>query len=127
MMLAAIYYGAMYGGSVTAIFLNTPGESAAVASTFDGYPLGRQGRAGPALVIQAVASFVGGTLGVILLTVLAPWFSVVARSFGPPEFFMLVMLGMLSLAVLIGRNRRYGLMSALIGFAIATVGVDIGS
>ncbi|MGH8668136.1 MAG: tripartite tricarboxylate transporter permease, partial [Burkholderiales bacterium] len=71
-MLAAIYYGAMYGGTITSILLNTPGESSSVASTFDGYPLAQQGRAGPALVMQAVASFIGGTLGVILITVLAP-------------------------------------------------------
>src|SRR5688500_15254658 len=63
-MLAAIYYGAQYGGTVTSILLNAPGESSSVASTFDGYPLAQQGRAGPALVMQAVASFVGGTLGV---------------------------------------------------------------
>jgi putative tricarboxylic transport membrane protein len=126
-MLAATYYGTMYGGTITAVFLNTPGDSAAVAATFDGYPMALQGRAGPALVIQAVASFFGGTLGVVLLTLLAPGFSLVARSFGPPEFFMLVLLGMLSLAVLLGRNRRYGLVSALLGLALATVGVDVGS
>ena len=63
MMLAAIYYGAMYGGTITSILLNTPGESATVASTFDGFPLAKKGRAGPALVMQAVASFVGGTVG----------------------------------------------------------------
>ena len=71
MMLAAIYYGAMYGGTITSILLNTPGESATVASTFDGYPLAQQGRAGPALVMQAVASFAGGTIGVLLITLLA--------------------------------------------------------
>src|SRR5687767_2053562 len=74
-MLAAIYYGSQYGGTITSILLNTPGESSSVASTFDGYPLAQQGRAGPALVMQAVASFVGGTLGVILITLLAPAFA----------------------------------------------------
>src|ERR687891_640213 len=82
-MLAAIYYAAMYGGTITSILLNTPGESATVASTFDGYPLAQQGRAGPALVMQAVASFVGGTVGVILITLLAPLFSQLARDFIP--------------------------------------------
>src|SRR3990170_4802205 len=91
MMLAAIYYAAMYGGRIASILLNTPGESATVASTFDGYPLAKQGRAGPALVMQAVAGFVGGTLGVVLITVLAPLFALVTRSFGPPEFFLIVM------------------------------------
>jgi putative tricarboxylic transport membrane protein len=124
-MLAAIYYAAMYGGSITSILLNTPGESSSVASTFDGYPLARQGRAGPALVMQAVASFVGGTIGVILITLLAPLFSLVTRSFGPPEFFLLVVMGLLTLIVMIGGNWRYGAISALIGFALGTVGVDL--
>ena len=94
MMLAAIYYGAMYGGTITSILLNTPGESATVASTFDGFPLAKNGRAGPALVMQAAASFVGGTVGVILITILAPMFAQVSRSFGPPEYFLLAMMGM---------------------------------
>jgi len=124
-MLAAIYYGSMYGGTITSILLNTPGESSTVASTFDGYPLAQQGRAGPALVMQAVASFVGGTIGVILITVLAPLFAQVTRSFGPPEFFLLVMMGLATLIVMVGGNWRYGLISALIGFALGTVGVDL--
>ncbi|HJT62357.1 MAG TPA: tripartite tricarboxylate transporter permease [Burkholderiales bacterium] len=124
-MLAAIYYGSQYGGTITSILLNTPGESSAVASTFDGYPLAQQGRAGPALVMQAVASFVGGTLGVVLITLLAPPFTQLARGFGPPEFFLLVMAGMLTLIVMIGGNWRYGAISALVGFALGTVGVDL--
>lgn len=125
MMLCAIYYGAMYGGTITAILLNTPGDSGTVASTFDGYPLAVNGRAGPALVMQAVASFTGGTIGVILITLLAPLFSQVARNFGPPEYFLLAVMGMLTLIVMIGGNWRYGLISALIGFALGTVGVDL--
>ena len=124
-MLAAIYYGSQYGGTITSILLNTPGESSSVAATFDGYPLAQQGRAGPALVMQAIASFVGGTLGVILITVLAPLFSQVTRSFGPPEFFLLVMMGLSTLVVMVGGNWRYGVISALIGFALGTVGVDL--
>jgi putative tricarboxylic transport membrane protein len=124
-MLAAIYYGSQYGGTITSILLNTPGESSSVASTFDGYPLAQQGRAGPALVMQAVASFVGGTLGVVLITALAPPFALLTRSFGPPEFFLLVMMGLLTLIVMVGGNWRYGVISALIGFALGTVGVDL--
>lgn len=124
-MLAAIYYGSMYGGTITSILLNTPGESATVASTFDGYPLAKNGRAGPALVMQAVASFVGGTVGVILITVLAPTFSHVSRSFGPPEYFLLACMGLLTLIVMIGSNWKLGLVSALIGLALGTVGVDL--
>jgi putative tricarboxylic transport membrane protein len=124
-MLSAIYYAAMYGGTITSILLNTPGESATLASTFDGYPLAKQGRAGPALVMQAVASFVGGTIGVILITLLAPLFSQITRSFGPPEYFLFAMMGLLLLIVLIGEHRILGLISALIGFALGTVGVDL--
>ena len=124
-MLAAIYYAAMYGGTITSILLNTPGESATVAATFDGYPLARQGRAGPALVMQAVASFVGGTVGVILITLLAPLFSQLARNFGPPEYFLLAMMGMLCLVVMVGSDWRYGVISGLIGFALGTVGIDL--
>jgi putative tricarboxylic transport membrane protein len=124
-MLAAIYYGSQYGGTITSILLNTPGESSSVAATFDGYPLAQQGRAGPALVMQAVASFIGGTLGVVLITLLAPPFSQLARSFGPPEFFLLVVMGLSTLIVMIGGNWRLGLVSALIGFALGTVGVDL--
>jgi putative tricarboxylic transport membrane protein len=124
-MLAAIYYAAMYGGTITSILLNTPGESSTVASTFDGYPLAQQGRAGPALVMQAVASFVGGTVGVILITLLAPAFSQLARSFGPPEYFLFAMSGLMLLIVMLGEHRILGLISALIGFALGTVGVDL--
>jgi len=125
MMLAAIYYGAMYGGTITSILLNTPGESATVASTFDGFPLAKQGRAGPALVMQAAASFVGGTVGVILITILAPMFAQVSRSFGPPEYFLLAAMGMLTLIVMIGEHWKLGVISALIGLALGTVGVDL--
>jgi putative tricarboxylic transport membrane protein len=125
MMLAAIYYGAMYGGTITSILLNTPGESATVASTFDGFPLAKNGRAGPALVMQAVASFVGGTVGVILITILAPMFAQVSRSFGPPEYFLLAVMGLLTLIVMIGDHWKLGVISALIGLALGTVGVDL--
>ncbi|TWF75427.1 putative tricarboxylic transport membrane protein [Pseudonocardia hierapolitana] len=125
-MLAAVYYGAMYGGTITSVLINTPGESATVASTFDGYPLARQGRAGPALVMAAVASFVAGTLGALLISVAAPVTAAVASSFGPPELFLVVVAGLLTLIVIIGRNWLLGALSALVGFALATVGVDIG-
>lgn len=125
-MLAAVYYGAMYGGTITSVLINTPGESATVASTFDGYPMARQGRAGPALVMAAIASFIAGTIGAILISVAAPVTASVARTFGPPELFLIVVAGLLTLIVIVGRNRLLGALSALLGFAIATVGVDIG-
>jgi putative tricarboxylic transport membrane protein len=125
-MLAAVYYGAMYGGTITSVLINTPGESATVASTFDGYPLAKQGRAAPALVMAAIASFVAGTIGTLLLTVAAPVTAAVAASFGPPELFLVVLAGLLMLIVIVGGNRLLGAISALLGFALATVGIDIG-
>ncbi|MHA6630681.1 tripartite tricarboxylate transporter permease [Pseudonocardia sichuanensis] len=125
-MLAAVYYGAMYGGTITSVLINTPGESATVASTFDGYPLARKGRAGPALVMAAVASFVAGTIGAVLISVAAPATAAVAASFGPPELFLVVIAGLLTLIVVIGRHRLLGALSALLGFGLATVGVDVG-
>ena len=125
-MLAAVYYGAMYGGTITSVLINTPGESATVASTFDGYPLAKQGRAGAALVMAAVASFVAGTIGAVLISVAAPITASIASSFGPPELFLIVIAGLLTLIVVVGKNRILGAISALLGFGIATVGVDIG-
>ena len=125
-MLAAVYYGSMYGGTITSVLINTPGESATVASTFDGYPLARQGRAGPALVMAAIASFIAGTIGVILLSAFAPLVASIASTFGPPELFLIVVVGLLTLIMIIGKNRILGILSALIGFALATVGIDIG-
>lgn len=126
-MLAAVYYGAMYGGTITSVLINTPGESATVASTFDGYPLAKQGRAGPALVMAAVGSFVAGITGAVLISIASPLTASVAASFGPPELFLIVVLGLLTLIVIIGGNKLLGALSALIGFAIATVGIDIGT
>lgn len=126
-MLAAIYYGSMYGATVTAILINTPGAAAVVASTFDGYPLARAGRAAPALVMQAVASFVGGTVGVIAITFMLPVFGRLARSFGPAEYLLVVTMGLLTLILLLGDQRVKGVISALVGFAIASAGVDLGT
>ncbi len=125
-MLAAVYYGAMYGGTITSVLINTPGESATVASTFDGYPLAKRGRAGPALVMAAIASFIAGTIGAVLISFFAPLTASVARTFGPPELFLVVVAGLLTLIVVVGKHRMLGLLSALIGFALATVGIDVG-
>ncbi|MEN1969569.1 tripartite tricarboxylate transporter permease [Lentibacillus sp. N15] len=126
-MLAGIYYGSMYGGSITSILINTPGEAATVASMLDGYPLARKGRAGPALVMHAIASFVGGTIGVILICALAPWLASVAATFGPSEYFLIITMGIMLLTVMMGEDKIKGIMSALFGFAIAMVGVDVMS
>lgn len=126
-MLAAIYYGAMYGGSITAILLNIPGESASVAATFDGYPLARQGRGGPALVMQACANFIGGISGVILLTVLIGPIALLARSLGPSELFLIVFVGILAIVLIVGKDKVKGAISAIVGFTLGTVGVDLAS
>jgi putative tricarboxylic transport membrane protein len=116
----------MYGGTITSVLINTPGESATVASTFDGYPLAKQGRAGPALVMAAVASFVAGTIGAVLLSFAAPITAEFAKTFGPPEYFLIVMAGLLTVIVILKGNKLLGALSALMGFAIGTVGIDIG-
>ncbi|MBA4392528.1 MAG: transporter, partial [Desulfobacca sp.] len=99
-MLAGIYYGAMYGGSTTSILVNIPGEAASVMTCLDGYAMARQGRAGPALGISAFGSFIAGTLGLIGLSFLSPPLVSFALKFGPPEYFSLMCLGMVVLSFL---------------------------
>lgn len=123
-MLAAIYYGAMYGGTITTVLMNTPGEAASVATALDGYPLARQGKAGPALVVAAGGAFFAGIFGTLVLAVVLTPFTSVTRDLGPPELFLIIMIGLALLVGLLGKNKLYGLVSALMGFAIATVGVD---
>lgn len=123
-MLSGIYYGAMYGGSTTAILVNIPGEVASVATALDGYQLARQGKAGPALATAAISSFVAGTLGLIGLTFFAPTLANVAIRFGPPEYFALMILALSVVINLTGKSLVKGLISALIGFMIAMVGME---
>jgi putative tricarboxylic transport membrane protein len=101
-MLAGIYYGCMYGGAVTAILINTPGDAAAVMTTIDGYPLARQGRAGAALSIAAMSSFIAGTLGVTALTFVAVPVAQLALSFGPTEYFALMVFALSTVSALTG-------------------------
>lgn len=123
-MLAGIYYGAMYGGSTTAILVNIPGEVAAVATCLDGYQLARQGKAGPALATAAIASFVAGTLSLVGLTFFAPTLASVALRFGPPEYFALMIMALSVVINLTGRSLVKGLISGLIGFLIAMIGME---
>ncbi len=123
-MMAAIYYGAMYGGSTTAIVVNIPGESASVPTCLDGYEMARQGRAGPALGIAAISSFVAGTLSLIGLTFFAPALASVALAFGPPEYFALMFMG-LSLVISLSRRALLkGLVGTAVGLLSATIGQD---
>jgi putative tricarboxylic transport membrane protein len=124
-MMAGIYYGAKYGGSTTSILLNVPGESASVVTCLDGYEMAKQGRAGPALGIAAISSFIAGTIGVIGLAFLAPIVARWAIRFGPPEFFSLMMLGLAAVVFLGGSSVLKGFLSAAMGLLIATIGVDI--
>ncbi|MBA2450917.1 MAG: tripartite tricarboxylate transporter permease [Chloroflexi bacterium] len=123
-MLAGIYYGSMYGGSTTSILINTPGESASVMTCLDGYAMARQGRAGPALGMCAIASFVAGTFSVLGLMLLAPPLASFALRFGPAEYFALMVLGLTTLTRLAGKSLTKGLMMGAFGLALGTVGLD---
>ena len=123
-MMAGVYYGAVFGGSTSSILLNAPGISGTVATAFDGYPMAQKGEAGKALAIAAIASFVGGTVSVVLLMALAPALSSVAVSFGPPAYFALMFMGLTAISSLSEGSTIKALISAVIGFMVATVGID---
>jgi len=123
-MLAGIYYGAMYGGSTTSILVNIPGEAAAVVTCLDGHAMARQGRAGPALGISALGSFIAGTLSVVMLTFLAPFLARVTLSFGPPEYFALMTLGLTLLTYFARASMVKALLMATVGLLLGTVGQD---
>jgi putative tricarboxylic transport membrane protein len=124
-ILCGIYYGAMFGGAITAILINTPGDSAAVMTSIDGYSLTQQGRAGPALGMSTMASFIGGTVGVLALTFIAPVIARFALSFGPSEYFALMVLGMTTLVGMIGGDPTKGILMGLTGLFLSVVGADI--
>lgn len=123
-MLAGIYYGSMFGGRIPAILLNLPGDSSAVITTFDGYPLSQQGRAGAALGITAIGSFLGGTVAIIGLTLFAPPLAQWALGMGPPELFVLTLFGVLMIVMLSSGGFMAGLATAGFGMLVASVGRD---
>jgi putative tricarboxylic transport membrane protein len=123
-MMAGVYYGSMYGGSTSSILLNAPGVAGTVATAFDGYPMAQQGKAGKALAISAIASFVGGTVSVILLMLFAPVLASVAIIFGPPEYFALMLLGLTAISSLSDGSTLKALTSAVLGFMVVTIGID---
>jgi putative tricarboxylic transport membrane protein len=123
-LLAGIFYGAMYGGSTTSILLNIPGEAASVVTCLDGYQMARQGRAGAALAISAFGSFIAGTLSIVGLMLLAPPLAAFAIKFGPPENFALLVLGLMMVGYLAGASMTKGLMMACLGLLLGTVGLD---
>ncbi|GEA16387.1 hypothetical protein E308F_26330 [Moorella sp. E308F] len=122
--LAGIYYGSMYGGSTTSILLNLPGEAASVVTAIDGYKMALKGRAGAALGIAAIGSFIAGTIGVIGLSIVAPPLAEFALRFGPPEYFALTLVGLLLAVFLSGSSIVKGLIALLIGLLLASVGLD---
>jgi putative tricarboxylic transport membrane protein len=123
-MLAAIYYGAMYGGTITSVLVNVPGEAASAVTCLDGYQMARNGRAGAALSIAAIGSFIGGNVAVAALVVVALPLSNLALRFGPPEFFALMLIGLTMVTGLAGRSMVRALMAAIFGLLIAMVGID---
>jgi len=123
-MFAGIYYGAMYGGSTTTILLNTPGESASIATALDGNQMAKRGRAGPALATCAIGSFVAGTIATVLLTLLAPIVVEIALKFGPAEYFALMVFAFVTVAAVLGASTVRGLAALFVGLLLGLVGID---
>ena len=123
-LLAGIYYGAMYGGSTTSILMRIPGEAASVMTCIDGYEMTRKGRAGPALAVAAVGSYIAGTVSVVGLMLLAPPLADFALRFGPPEYTALLLLGLLVLAYMSGGSVLKSLAMAALGLLLGMIGID---
>ncbi len=124
-MLTAVYYGTQYGGSTTSILMNVPGEAASVPTTFDGYQMSLQGRAGPALAIAAVGSFIASTISIVALMLFSPLLARWALAFGPAENFALMVLGLSSVSSITGDDLVKSLLAALFGLMVATIGTDL--
>ncbi len=123
-MLAGIYYGAEFGGRISSILLNVPGDAGAVFTCLDGYPMAQKGLAGPALALSGVASFIGGTIAIVGLTFFAPLLASVAIYFGPAEYFVLMVFAFATIGALMGSNPVKSLIGVTIGLIIGVVGVD---
>ncbi len=123
-MLAGIYYGGQYGGSISAILLNIPGDAPAIMTTLDGHPMAKQGRAGEALATAALSSFVGGTISVVALSILTQPMVKLALLFGPPEYFALILASLISLAGVFGQSMLKGVLMVLLGVMVSSFGID---
>jgi TctA family transporter len=123
-MLAGIYYGTAYGGSTASILLNIPGGSSSVVTCLDGYPMARQGRAGAALALTAIGSFFGGVFGILVLSLFSPLIANSALSFGPAEYFTLMVLGLIAASAITEGSAAKGLAMVVLGVLLATVGMD---
>src|SRR5688572_14530017 len=126
-MLAGIYYGAQYGGAITSILVNLPGETASAVTCLDGYPMARQGRAGAALAIAALASFLAGCIGTLLIALAGPPLGEWMLAFGPAEYFSLMLMGLVGSAVLTRGDAAKGLAMVVLGLLIGLVGTDVNS
>jgi putative tricarboxylic transport membrane protein len=124
-MLAGIYYGSQYGGSTTSILMRIPGEASSVMTCIDGYAMAQKGRAGAALCIAAVGSFIAGTFGVIMLTIVAPPLATFALRFGPPEYTALLVLGLIFLAYMSSTSLVRTLLMASVGLLLGMIGIDV--
>ena len=123
-MFAGIYYGAMFGGSTTTILLNTPGESASIATALEGNKMAKAGRAGPALATSAIGSFVAGTIATVALTLVAPIVVDVALKFGPAEYFSLMVFAFITVSAVLGSSTVRGLTSLFLGLFLGIIGID---
>jgi putative tricarboxylic transport membrane protein len=123
-MLAAIYYGAMYGGTITSVLINVPGEAASVITCIDGHQMAKQGRGGTALGIAAIGSFIGGLVASVALALIAAPLARLALKFGPPEFFALMLLGLCLVSGLAGRSLAAALLMTVLGLSISMIGID---
>lgn len=126
-MMCGIYYGTKYGGSTTAILIRTPGEAASVMTSIDGYEMAKKGRAGAALAVSAIGSFIAGTLGVVGLTIFAVPLASMALKFGPAEYFTLMVFAMTAVSTLTGKSAAKGMLATILGLMIATIGIDLQS
>ena len=124
-LFAGIYYGGMYGGAVTSILLNTPGETGSMMTAIQGNLLARSGKASLALSVAAIGSFIAALIGTILLVLFAPIVAEVALFFGPAEYFLLITLGFISTTAIMGKNISLCLISVLIGLGVGRVGIDL--
>jgi putative tricarboxylic transport membrane protein len=124
-MLASVFYGTMYGGSTTSILVRIPGEAASVVTCLDGHEMAKRGRAGAALGISAIASFIAGTLSLVLLTFFSPLLSEFALTFGPPEYCVLMLLGLVCTVLLIEGSALKGIVMIGLGALLASIGQDI--
>src|SRR5690625_4495636 len=127
MMLAGLYYGTSYGGATTTILLNLPGTATHAVVCLDGHPMARQGRAGPALLMAMLGSFIGATIGIIMLTIFGPLLVEVAFQFGPAEYFSLMFLGLLAASTLSSGSPLKGISMVLVGLIFGAVGTDVNT